>query len=302
MEDIGIKRIIQLSRLSGGITFLWYFFVRYLCDYKVSELYVEALLFTLFLLSPILGDMMVQKGDIKSICSRAFGVGYKVFLIFFWVMWSIYFIHDEKNASFLIFDLICPLLPASFLSAICAFLYMGIFSFFNKDKLYFVEQKQEGASPRIRLCFWPGKPPVQILPSGKNEDKITTREKCARICFIVNAHLSFVFMLFASYNLGIMEFLFLIFLGFPVLFGSAFIAAKMFVVLAKYVKLQNHIVREWCIALVGFSLYQALLLLSVPLGKCEGCFEEQPFVFNIIVSAIFSMVLYMILMTRKNGT
>lgn len=165
----------------------------------------------------------------------------------------------------------------------------------------FVEQEQENKSPKMRLRSWLWEPPVQILPPGKNEDKIITREKCARICFIVNVLLSFVFMLLASNHLG-MGIVLLIVVGFPVLFGSALIAAKMFVVLAEYVKLQNSMVRELCIALIGFSLYQALLLLIVPMGKCEGCFEEQPFVLNIIVSAIVSMVLYMILMIRKNGT
>lgn len=161
----------------------------------------------------------------------------------------------------------------------------------------FVEQEQENKSPKMRLRSWLWEPPVEILSSGKN--KITTRERCARTCFMVNVHLSFIFMLLASNHLG-MGIIFLIVFGYPILLLSALIAPKAFVLLAKYVEVQDPVVKEWVIALIGFSVYQTLLLLAVPLGKCEGCFEPQPFVFNIIISAVISVVLYIVSMAHKD--
>ncbi len=295
-SNIRYQEIIKLSRISAGITFGWYFFMRCFCAYyKISGLYIETLVFVLFLLSPILGNMMLKE-NIKSIRFRAFGVGYKVFFIFFWIMWSVHLAQGEENFNFLAFDLLAPLLPASFLSIVCALFYMEIFIFLNKDKPLFVEQKQENMMPKIQLRQWLGKPPVMIL--RPKDDISLKRERCARVCFIVNAHLSFIFMLFASYHLG-WGLIFLIFLGFPILLGSAFLASAIFALLAKRINIQNSIVKEWVIALIGFSLYQTLLLLAIPVGKCEGCLEAWPFIFNITISAVFLMILYIILMRRN---
>jgi hypothetical protein len=274
-KDIRQKEIIKTSKISAGITFGWYFIMRYFCPgLRTNELYLEALIFVLFLFSPILGKLMLRE-NITNIRTKAFNVGFSVFFIFFSIMWV-----PTHNS-------VMPVFHAFLSGSICAIIYMAFFIVSNDDKHFFAEQNQINTTPENAQ-----ENPVNFLPRY-TDDSDNIRNTLAVFCFIINFILSCHSLFVAKHHLE-MVFLVVMLFGFPILLMTNLCVAGIFILVAKDKNTEKSIVKEWIIALICLCLHQLLLLFISTMS--EHSYEVYPLVSYLFNSAFFSATLYIILM------